>query len=380
LGKWRATIEISRHEKLPFSLISKQSDSGDIQFILKNDTEEIVLNKFDINGDSLILPMHIFDTKIVARIDNDQLDGHWTKNYYQDYTLPFHAELGKDHRFEPSENPANFDFSGRWQVEFSDEEKSYPAIGEFKQEGDRVTGSFLTNTGDYRFLEGSLTDNGFRVSTFDGEHAYLFEATPVDSDSIVGKYWSGKTGYYTWKGVRNENAELADPYHLTKIDSEYNVGNIAFPNEFGDTISLRDPEYEGKVVILQILGSWCANCMDETAFLSEWYKNNHERGVEIVGLAFERKDDFNYGASRIKILKERYDIDYEILFAGKHGKSNVQSILPMIEDFRSFPTTIFIDENGKIAKVHAGFSGPGTGEHYREFVKEFNATIDQLLK
>ena len=120
--------------------------------------------------------------------------------------------------------------------------------------------------------------------------------------------------------------------------------------------------------------------MDETAFLADWYRKNYERGVEIVGLAFERKSDFDYGASRIKKLKERYNIDYEILFAGKHGKQNVESIIPMIENFASFPTTIFIDKNGKIVKVHSGFTGPGTGVYYQEFVDEFNATVDELLK
>ncbi len=44
------------------------------------------------------------------------------------------------------------------------------------------------------------------------------------------------------------------------------------------------------------------------------------------------------------------------------------------------PTTIFIGKDGKVKKIHTGFNGPGTGEHYERFRKEFDATIEELLK
>ncbi len=379
LGHWRASIT-TQGKELPFDLISRQSEEGEFEFVIQNGDEEIVLDKFDIRSDSLVLPMHIFDTKIVAHIAGDQLKGYWTKNYVDDYKLPFEAKLGEDIRFPSFDPEVAGDLSGRWEVKIYSDEKTTPAVGEFTRSGSLVTGTFLKTSGDYRFLVGATTKNGFTISTFDGEHAYLFEATMIGEDSIAGEFWSGKTGYYTWSGVRNEHATLSDPTQLVELEGNYKVSDLKFPNENGDTIRLSDEQYKGKVVILQALGSWCPNCMDETAFLSQWYKENSDRGVEIVGLAFERKGDFDYGASRIKILKDRYNIDYEIVFAGKQGAESVKKALPMIKKHVSYPTTIFVNKASEIAKIHAGFSGPGTGIHYQEFVEEFNETMDGLLE
>ena len=39
--------------------------------------------------------------------------------------------------------------------------------------------------------------------------------------------------------------------------------------------------------------------MDETVFLSEWYRKNHDKGVEIIGLAYENKDNFEYAKKSV---------------------------------------------------------------------------------
>jgi hypothetical protein len=67
------------------------------------------------------------------------------------------------------------------------------------------------------------------------------------------------------------------------------------------------------------------------------------------------------------------------LFAGIADKKIVAEKLPQLNTFLSFPTTIFIDKNGKVRKVHTGYNGPATGKYYQEFLKEFNDTVDGLL-
>jgi hypothetical protein len=32
-----------------------------------------------------------------------------------------------------------------------------------------------------------------------------------------------------------------------------------------------------------------------------------------------------------------------------------------------------------VRKIHTGYSGPATGDHYTQFVAEFKSTLDQLL-
>jgi hypothetical protein len=61
------------------------------------------------------------------------------------------------------------------------------------------------------------------------------------------------------------------------------------------------------------------------------------------------------------------------------GKGDPQKSLPMLADYKGFPTTIIVDKKGDVRKIHTGFSGPGTGKYYTEFVHEFEKLTDDLL-
>jgi hypothetical protein len=119
--------------------------------------------------------------------------------------------------------------------------------------------------------------------------------------------------------------------------------------------------------------------LDEAAFLSPWYKANRERGVEIIGLAFERRNDIEYAKNQLSIFIEKFSIEYDILFAGSTGAESVARVLPEIPRLMSYPTTFFIDKKSNVRKIHTGFSGPATGQFYEDFKINFNSTIDALL-
>jgi thiol-disulfide isomerase/thioredoxin len=142
-------------------------------------------------------------------------------------------------------------------------------------------------------------------------------------------------------------------------------------------VSLTDEKYRGKVVVVSILGSWCPNCLDEMSFLSPWYKANKERGVEVVGLAFERKTEPAYVQKVLSNLINKHQTTYDILVAGKIGDD--KKVLPEIDGLKSYPTTIFIDKKGNVRKIHTGFNDPATGLFYDEFKSEFNKLVDELL-
>ncbi len=132
-------------------------------------------------------------------------------------------------------------------------------------------------------------------------------------------------------------------------------------------------------MIVSILGSWCPNCLDEMAFLAPWYDENKDRGVEVIGIAFERKNDFDYAKKALTQLKNRFDASYPLLFGGEVGKESVAGVLPELNNFSSYPTSIFIDKQGKVRKIHTGFNGPATGLFYDEYIKDFNTLVDTLL-
>jgi len=375
-GDWRGIIH-TQGQELPFNFNIKFREGGQLAVTLINGEEEILIDEAYISGDSIFMPMHIFDSDLVAIFNDTEMNGFWRKNYAQDYIIPFTAEKGGTFRFidQPGSPPMNI--AGRWEVYFKSTSGERQAIGEFKQDGHRMSGTFLRPSGDYRFLVGEIDGDRLYMSTFDGEHAYLITAT-TDGMTITGDFYSGKTRHDTWRAVRNEKIELDDQFSLTYLKEGFRTIDFELPNMDGELVSLKNPKFNNKVVIVQIFGTWCPNCMDETKFLSGWYNRNKERGVEIIALAFERKDDFQYARTRIEKLKTRFDIHYEFLFGGKSDKTS--QVLPMFEGAISFPTTVFIDRSGEVRKIHTGFSGPGTGKYYEQFVEDFNLLMDKLIQ
>jgi thiol-disulfide isomerase/thioredoxin len=378
-GYWRAELTI-QGQSLPFNFELNQATGGGYYADILNADERLRLDEVQLKDDSVIIGLHIFDATIKAHLDGDSLNGLFIKNYEKDYKIPFKAKYNQRFRFLKAETIDSIpDFNGKYAVTFIDTKDTTQAIGIFKQSKDSVTGTFLTPTGDYRYLQGNVDRGKMQLSTFDGNHTYLFSAIKNPDGTLTGEYFSGKTYYANWTGIKNENASLPDAESLTYLKKGFDRINFSFPDVLGNKISLNDKKYKGKVIILQMMGSWCPNCMDETKFLVPWYQQNKDRGVEIIGLAYERKDDFNYARERVKKMIEKLDIPYDVVIAGTNDKAKAAETLPMLNAVVAFPTTIFIGKDGKVKKIHTGFSGPGTGVYYQQFVEEFNETVNELL-
>ncbi|WP_276365849.1 TlpA disulfide reductase family protein [Chryseolinea sp. H1M3-3] len=377
-GIWRATVEIQGKE-LPFNF-DVQRDGNKTVVYLINAEERLLLDEVKVDGDSVDIVMHIFDANIKARLKGDTLEGLFIKNFATDYRLPFQAVHGQWHRFNKSTNQLEIpDFSGKYEVKFVHEADTTPAIAIFKQAEDSVTGTFLTPTGDYRFLQGNVVNGTLHLSTFDGNYAYLFTAAKQLDGSLVGEYYSGKTWKESWTARRNDNASLPDADKLTYLKEGYERVEFNFPDVNGNNVSLNDDKYKNKVVVLQIFGTWCPNCMDETKFLAPWYRENKGRGVEIIGLAYERKPDFTYASNRVKKMVDKLNVSYDFVIAGTDDKDKASETLPMLNRVVAFPTTIFIGKDGKVKKIHTGFSGPSTGIYYEQYKEQFNQTVNELL-
>lgn len=379
-GMWRAVLELQGTE-LPFNVEVANDNNGGYDLFIRNADERLLLDEVTVNGDSVDIALHVFDANIKAKINGDTLSGLFIKNYEKDYRVPFRAVYGQTYRFKTTEERASVpDFSGKYHVVFENESDTTHAIGIFNQVKDSVTGTFLTTTGDYRYLQGNVIGDELRLSTFDGNHAYLFTARKSADGKLNGEYLSGQTWQQWWTGVKNENATLPDAESLTFLKPGYETLAFSFPNVNGEEVSLTNDKYKDKVVVIQLFGTWCPNCMDETKFLTEWYNDNQKRGVEILGLAYERKNDFNYASARVKKMVEKFGVPYEFAIApSTNNKVEAAKTLPMLNAVVAFPTLIFIGKDGKVKKIHTGFSGPGTGFYYDQFIEHFNETINELL-
>lgn len=377
-GRWRGVVEMQQRE-LPFTFDVAKDANGSYNVEINNAEEKILLDEVTVANDSVRMVLHIFDAELRARISGNELAGSFVKNYAPNATLPFRARFQEDFRFAPTSTESAIDFGGTYQVTFSHDTVSYPAVGIFKQTGNRVTGTFLTPTGDYRYLEGNVVNEQLLLSAFDGNHAFIFEAR-LTGDSLYGDFLSGKSGQEKFVGVKNANAALPDAERLTYLKPGYDQITFQFPGLDGSLISPQDERFKNKVLVLQIFGSWCPNCMDETKFLADWYRKNADRGVEVLGLAYERKDDFAYASERVKKMKEKLHVPYDFVIAGTNDKQKAAATLPMLNHVLAFPTTILIGKDGKVKHIHTGFSGPGTGVYYEQFVERFNQIINEALQ
>ena len=378
LGTWRAEIEVSDKEILPFNF---EVTSAKCLKIFNAD-EVIFLDDITYRNDSVFINMPSFDGYyIAAKLTDDMLEGVFIQES-RDRIVPFMAEFGIDERFVVSEQP-KYNISGRWETIFGDgnEYKEEEALGIFVQNGNHVTGTFRTTTGDYRFLEGVLNGDQLKLSTFDGSHVYLFTATVSDS-TLEGTYYSGNHFKEPYRAKRNETYDLPDPESLTALNEGYDTLEFSFPDTSDHMVSLKDDHFKNKVVVVQLMGSWCPNCLDETKFYSEYYREHRDQNIEFVALAFEYAKTKEKAFKSIERLKHSIGIEYPVLLAqyGTTDKALAQEKLPMLNRVLSYPTTIILDKTGKVRKIHTGFNGPATGEKYIEFKKEFEGFIDKLLK
>lgn len=385
-GTWRAVLHRSDSIGVPFNFEVKDSAGQTILYII-NGEGRMLVDSIRYNGDSVFIHMPFFNSDFWTQIQEDgSLKGKWIKHYPDtNRMLGFTAIPNTDYRIMPSPAKAKYDVSGRWKTKFLsiDKKDTTQAIGEFHQQGNKLTGTFLTEYGDYRYLQGVMGGDTLKLSTFDGSHVYLFKAN-AKSDSLLtgGVFYAGFHGKETWTAQKDSSAHLPDPFAITTYKPGQDQLSFTFPDLKGNSVSIHDDRFKNKVVIVQILGSWCPNCMDETNFLSDWYKKNKDREIEIIGLCYERSTDFDQAVKSAMTFKKRFDVTYPLLITGVSPSDPhlMEKTLPQLQHFISFPTTIFIDKKGDIAKIHAGFSGPGTGEHYQEFIKEFNQLVDRLVK
>lgn len=382
-GQWRGLLLRADGNDIVFNFLVKDSVGKKILYI-QNAGERLLVNDIGYLNDSIIINLPFFESQIRAFLDKTgRLNGVYLKRLATNYqVMPFHA-VKESFRFKVQNNVVSINVTGRWAVNFWDEvsKDSTYAIGEFIQTGNAVTGTFLNATGDYRYLQGIVEGDSLKLSCFDGGHAYLFTAKVNGEDSIYGFHFSGPVFKEIWFGKKDNQARLPDEFALTKMKPGKQQFDFSFRDIDGKITSIHDPRYKNKVVVIQIMGSWCPNCMDETPVLSELYDSLRNKGVEVIGLAYERSTDFERSQKSLRSFQKRFNVHYDILITGVSVNDSLrtQKTLPQLQSIEGFPTTIFIDKKGEVAKIHTGFNGPGTGEHFSEQKKEFYDLVNELL-
>ena len=376
-GFYRVSLTVQDHKKLPF--IMKVISKNNIE--IYNAEEVIKVDEIEYRNDSVYIQTPVFEGYIAAKITEKGFVGSFIKESL-DRIVPVEAEKNNKVRFPIQNEVQPADISGVWEVNFIEgsDDDNYVGKGIFEQNGNQLTGTFRTTTGDYRYLEGAVDGNTFKLSVFDGAHAFLFTGNITDS-TFNGTFYSGNHWKKNFTAKRNPTYELPDEGSLTYLKEGYDKLSFSFPNETGKLVSLEDDRFRNNVIIVQIMGSWCPNCLDESKYYTQFYNENKEKGIEFVALAFEVAKTPEIAFQRIDRLRKKIGIEYPILLAqyGGSNKKLAQEKLPMLNHVLSYPTSIIIDKKGKVRKIHTGFNGPATGQKYLDFKKEFKDFVNLLL-
>ena len=375
IGTYRGNLIAQDNQAMPFIF----EVTSDTTLKIFNAEEVIEVDEISYKNDSVFINLPFFRTVINAKFDGKNIRGQWI-DADRDRYVEFYSEYDVENRFDDEPTNDDIDVSGVWEMEFNDYGNIYPAKAILEQNGNKVTGNIRTPTGDYRYLEGVVTADTLKISTFDGAHAFLFKAHVTDS-SMVGGFYSGNHSLETFVGKPNPDFEMTDAYTLTFIKEGYDTFNFSFPDLEGNMVSFADERFKDKVVLVQLMGSYCPNCLDETRFYSKFYEANKDKGLEIIALAFENAKTKEKAINGLNRMKERVGLNYEILIAqiGTNDKGKAHEKMPMLNKVMSYPTTIYLDRTGKVRKIHTGFNGPATGDKYISFQKEFNALMETLL-
>ncbi len=382
---WLASVERKDGKQIRFQMIQTQKNSHESWYI-KNAAERIPVTEWREKEDSVFFSLPAFEVSFRARKKGrEKLSGQFiklttgNKQYW-----PFTANAKDSQRFISNLGKASENISGKWDVTITRANgTTRKALAIFTQEGSRLTGTFLTPSADYRYLDGIVTGDSLKMSSFDGDNIRLFEARIANENMISGGFfYNGYTGKESWIAVKKDSIpppEATDPTRMREGETRL---NFRFPDLQGKWVSINDEKYRHKVVIIQLMGSWCANCLDETRFLVDFYKRNHEKGVEIIALTYEYTTDPLRSKRSIEKFRKLLGVHYPILMTGVTAGDDQKAAktLPQLTTIRSFPTTLILDREGRVRMIETSFYGPGSGEYYTKYKNEFNAALDELIK
>jgi thiol-disulfide isomerase/thioredoxin len=369
-GEWDAIIRANGVDVPCRFLIS--GDGSNVQGTFFNDQELYRSTTGKFENDSLTLNFDYTTSKLDAVYKDGALDGtyHSTRGNYGFHAIP-HVQPPA-----PSANPP--DIAGAWEIALKSGKGEDAWQFLVRQNGPEIKASILRIDGDTGTLAGTWRDGKFTLSHFSGARPALLIVTPQADGSLHlvmnanTEYTALRPGTARAKGL----SPPTDPSLHTGVKDPAQPFQFSFRDLNGKVISNADARFRNKVVVVNILGSWCPNCHDEAPFLEEMYKKYRAKGVEIVALDFEDAEQLQ-DPSRMRAFSKRYGIDYTVLVAG--GTQEINQKLPQLRNFNAWPTTFFLGRDGRVAYVHAGFPSSASGQKYTEAKQEFEDTVERLL-
>lgn len=274
------------------------------------------------------------------------------------------------------------DVHGTWLLPVSSAkgEKAWRLV--VTQQGAEVTATVLRVDGDAGAHVGRWQDSVFRLSHFDGTRPGVLELRP-HSDGALHVTQRSPRGparvYVAWREAERVARGLeapADVRTFTGVRDSTARFTFDFPDLEGRRVSDRDARFAGKVVVVNVTGTWCPNCHDEAPFLTALYAEYGARGLEVVALDFEDAEELQ-DLARVRAFVRRYGVTYPYLIAGTPRE--VAARIPLAVNLNTWPATFFLGRDGRVRAVRTGFAAKSSGPHHDAMVADYRAIVERLL-
>ena len=373
-GRWDATVNVNGVD-IPFRF-DLAGDGAGIKGTFFNGDVRFNSTRGRLESGSLKLAWDYYASRLEASAKDGALEGNYIQSRRTgDVAYPFHAKRYTGAAPDPSAPK----ISGQWIIPT----KSTKGEGAWHflvhQNGGDVSATILRIDGDTGALTGTYKNGKFVLSHFSGVRPLLLEVSVAPDGSLdILENHKNKMA-----AVREQEAQAKglpkpdDPLKHTSVKDATAPFQFSFPDLNGHTVSNTDPRFRGKVVLVEISGSWCPNCHDEAPFLVDLYRKYHDQGLEIVGLFFEEGDQLK-NPERLRAFVKRYGIEYTVLLCGQPDEAKGK--LAQAVNWDSWPTTFFVGRDSLVKFVHAGFPSSASGDMFREAKQDFSARVEQLLR
>ncbi len=355
--------------------------SGDLHAALLNGSESSSASSAVFTGNHLLITFNYYARTLDATLTDGVLTGS-----FGTAATRYPVSLSSRGTVSGYVGPDAQDIHGDWEiaVKSAKGESAWQLRVEPNPHSPNIKAVIQRIDGDTGSLYGSWTGNGYRVSHFTAAGAALYSLTPqADGTLLVSNMLradvNDQQNLVARRPAQARAAKLVgptDPTEQTTMKDPSARFKFSFPDLNGKVVSNTDPQFDGKVVIVAIGGSWCPNCHDEAPFLESLYKQFHGRGLEIVDLSFEEADQLKDPA-RLRAFIARYGLTYTVLVAGETEQLNEK--VPQAVNLNCWPTSFFLGRDGRVREIHAGFAGPANPPAHEALVHNVTELVEQLL-
>ena len=170
------------------------------------------------------------------------------------------------------------------------------------------------------------------------------EALEQISTAISNGFWDEQT----LKADPSFNALRTDPgFKKVLTECQRAIGSVAFGLKDVHGNSIEKKNLEGKVLVINVFGTWCPPCMMEIPHFVKLQKQYEKNGVQVIGMSWERRPPDDFLRKHVKRFVDGKQLNYPVTMMTE-GRLMALGV-------NSFPTTIFVGRDGTVRQRFSGY-------------------------